>query len=70
MLNYCEIKKNIDATWYEQPARVRVLAARYYVGAESLESLRSLTAPRHVVGSHTLPPLLTEAQAQHIIDCR
>ena len=69
-MRYSEMKHELDATWYEQPQKVRVLAARYYTGAESLESLRMLTTPRHVISNRTLPPLLTEAQAQHIINCR
>jgi len=54
---YTEIKKSLDHTWREHPESMRVLAARYYVGAETRDSLRDQAT-------------LTDSQAEYIIDMR
>jgi hypothetical protein len=69
-LTFTALKAQLDATWREQPHKVRVAATRYYLGAETLESLRALARPKHCSGDYMLPPVLTESQVEHIIQLR
>lgn len=66
-MRYTEMLSALNATWREQPKRVRAIAARYYIGAETAETLQLLTEPQYCVEGHTLSPLLTEDQRRHIV---
>lgn len=69
-MTYTQILSALNATWREQPKKVRAIAARYYIGAETIESLKSLAMPQHCVEGHTLSPILTEDQVRHIVMMR
>lgn len=69
-MSYTELKSALDATWSDKSNRMRVLAARYYVGAETVESLRNLTIEHPCHKHATTSPALTEKEANYIIMMR
>lgn len=72
-MKFTELLPEIQATYPEQSRRFHVLATRYYLGAESVESLRALTKYQlleSAIGDFEFKPLLSEEAAQAIIDNR
>jgi hypothetical protein len=69
-LTYTEMMSHLEQTWREQPRTVRAIAARYYIGAESMESLRAMATERPCTSRFNLPPVLTERQVEFIITMR
>lgn len=69
-LTYTEMLSQLNQTWREQPHAVRAIAARYYIGAESIESLRALAQERPCHKHATVRPTITERQVEFIINMR
>lgn len=76
MVTFSELRRQLREAWPEQPERVRVLAARFYLGAETLEDLQHHTQ-RHEAysGSYQgrevfLGPLLSTREVQMIVESR
>ena len=69
-MTYTQLLAEINATWPEQPRHVRVLATRYYLGAESRADLERLTKPMPCNRDFCLPPVLTRAQVDNIVSSR
>jgi len=69
-MTFTQLLCAIQSTYPEQPRSFHVIATRYYLGAETLESLRSLATARPVNNNYSLPPLLSEQAVQSIIDNR
>ncbi len=76
MVTFSELRRQLQATWPEQPERVRVLAARFYLGVETVDDLQFHTE-RHECysGSYAgrevyLGPLLSLQEARMIVSRR
>jgi hypothetical protein len=69
-MKFTELLKEIAATYPEQPRSFHVLATRFYIGAETLESLKSMAEPLPATNYFQIPPILSHAQVQAIIDNR
>lgn len=70
MLTFTEILAELDAIWREQPRHVRVLATRYYLGAETRADLERLTMPMPCNRDFCLDPVLTSREVEMIISSR
>ena len=67
-MRFTELLREIKATYPEQPRAFHVLATRYYLGAETNESLRLQAADeRPVYKYHTMDRTLTNRQVSEII---
>ena len=71
-ITFTQMLNALNETWKEQTHQVRVLAARYYVNAITLDELLNSTKPTIYFDDFAGcgPPLLTERQAQLIINLR
>ena len=71
MLTFSQLLKEIAATYREQPRKFHVLATRYYLGAETRETLKLQAADsRPVSGSYEMGRTLTNRQVAEIINNR
>ncbi len=67
-MRFTELLPEIAATYPEQPRQFHVLATRFYIGAETVESLRLQAADsRPVHKHHALGRTLTNRQVAEII---
>lgn len=70
-MRFGEIYRTLCQTWREQSRKVRICAARYYAGVDSLEQLKALGEPQHIDGDyHVGPPILTQREIDLIIRMR
>jgi hypothetical protein len=69
-MTFTQLLAELDATWREQPRHVRVLATRYYLGAETREDLERLTHPMPCHRDFCLDPVLTRQQVDFIVASR
>ena len=69
-MKFTELLREIQSAYPEQPRVFHVIATRYYLGAESLETLKACALRRPVSGDFSLPPLLSAQAVQAIIDNR
>lgn len=81
-MNVREIFKSLSSTpWWSECSRfMRMAAARYYAGVDSVEDLRNFTTPSPVCSNRDmwgdpaedfcLPPPLTPSQVDEIIRLR
>jgi hypothetical protein len=69
-LTYTEMKAALDSGWPNTSNRMRAIAARYYIEAETLAGLRNLAQPVHVSGDCTLRPVLSADEIDEIIRLR
>lgn len=78
-LTFSSLVRELAAVYREQPRAFHVIAARFYLGAETIEELRK-RSERHIAitdgpktgysGNAYIRPELTEAQVQAIINNR
>ena len=67
-MTFTTLLREIQATYREQPRKFHVLATRYYLGAETRDTLELLARDRHISGSyHSMNATLTPEQVAEIV---
>ena len=66
-IRFSEMLAALNHTWADQPRRVRVLAARLYVGADTVATLRDLTTTRPCHKHADTAPSLSAAELDTIL---
>lgn len=69
-MRFTELLPEIQAAYPERDRRFHVIATRFYLGAESLETLRSLALWQPTYRSQMMLPILTDEEVETIINNR
>jgi len=65
---YRELSKEVS--WAQKPRKVRMAAARYYAGVDSVEDLQAWAEPQVIREGVMLPPVLSKDEVREIIRWR
>lgn len=71
MLTFSTVRNALRATWPDVSDKVRTIAARYYIGADTADDLEHMTRPQpYYLHYPDAPPVLTKAEVDVIISRR
>ncbi len=67
MLTFTEMREHLRATWPDESDKVRTIAARYYIGAETDADLETISTPLPFYLDYPpAPAIISKADVHHI----